>query len=240
MPIYSAAQLIGKGLQRLSYFTESRYVTRRFKNHLKSFGIFDPIYLPHVRKPIYLDRPSKRVFDPLISNRKFKFDYVIKHGTCKGLRDLPRIEVRQEPLKLGIWDVQRRRFTPDSLLVKGPRVLRRGPARWALRCCRRFADKVPALGKSKEEPGIHGPGQPAANPAARSFASEASRVRVREIEVTSSPGGVFSCVVGGVTVSSRRDLARMFPAGTKFRFYRQIGESGAKGTTIRFTDESEL
>lgn len=81
--IYSASELHGNGLDKLSRLAESSTVTRKFKNVLKSCGIYRPIFRD--RAVLVHGKPQMR-FDISMSNKRFKYLFY-KGG--KNSSDLP-------------------------------------------------------------------------------------------------------------------------------------------------------
>jgi len=213
---YSADSLHGKGLQRLSYFVESRFVTRKFKNHLKHLGIFNPAYRRDDRREqVYVNRPSVRKYSDKISNRKFKLLWIKEHGGLKGLKDQPRILRRVEPLHVGTIDRAAGKFYRNPFLTKGERCHLSRPIRWARGQLKAAAKALRR--KHRAEPGGNGPGQPATNPVAE------------EVSVLQSlTCGLFGVGRGSHVPLARqlsrnsyeciRDLAERYPDGS-FRHY---------------------
>jgi hypothetical protein len=84
---YSAKELIGNGLEQLGYTSESKLVTRKFKNFLKSCGIFRPCY---VDKAVLQFGRTQYRFDPSVSNNVFKYEHFKRGGTLAELRTFPK------------------------------------------------------------------------------------------------------------------------------------------------------
>jgi len=214
---YDEQTLIGKGLLRLSYFVESRYVTRSFKNHLKSIGIFDPKYRrDDDRQQVYLHRPPIRRYSDTISNRKFKFQYILEHGGLKGLKDQPRKLVAQEPLHMGTVCRSRGRFFPNPSLTRSQRSLCFSrPVQWAKKVLKKTVKKLRASRvKAEKELGGHGPSQPPTNPVGLPFWEGSAQARV----VLLSKDDEYPHLLGGQTFPSKRELATRWPDGN-FRFF---------------------
>lgn len=216
---YSEEELLGKGLQRLSYFVESRYVTRGFKNHLKRLGLFSPAYSKQDRKQVFLERPPIRRYSDEISNRKFKLKYIFEHKSIAGLKDQPRKLVVQEPLHVGTIVHSKGVFYPNPLLDKHERKLVRLPCLRARSWLRKTLKKiVREKGTHQEELGVYGPSQPPTNPVGRvpglgSFAS--TRV------VIVSNDGKYPTLIGGQTFPSEGELMRAWAHKSgNFRFFR--------------------
>lgn len=212
--IYSAAQLHGEGLQRLSYFVESGFVTRRFKNHLKRLGIFSPKVRKQDREQVFVERQPIRRYSDKISNRKFKSLWKKTHHGIHGLKEQPRTVHVQQPLHIGTLHKSRGRYYPNPLLTKWERRGLSRPIRWAKRFLKKAVKKVLCESRKLEEPGIDGPGQPPTSPVGPhsgmgSFVSK--RVVLMSKDGTAG-------VVGGQALSSYRQLANRWPDGT-FRFF---------------------
>jgi hypothetical protein len=84
---YSAKELIGNGLEQLGYISESALITRKFKNFLKSCGIFRPCYRD---KAVLQYGKLQYRFDPTRSNSKFKYEFFRQGGTLAELRTFPK------------------------------------------------------------------------------------------------------------------------------------------------------
>jgi len=216
---YTPAQLVGKGLQRLSYFIESEYVTRRFKNKLKHLGIYDAKCRKTDRQQIFLER-KERLYSPHCSNREFKREFVKEFGHIGGLKYLPRYERSNQPLHLGTLHKSRLRFYPNPLLRKKDRSLcSSAPVRWAKRLMKRSFKKLRGENRKLAESGGHGPDQPATNPVAR--AAPAASTSSRPV-VLSSTGEAN--LIGGQTFPNYGALATRWPDGT-FRHFVLIGNT---------------
>jgi len=85
------AELRGNGLEQLITLSESKLVTRRFKNKLKSCGIYRPAYID---KAILVRGKLERRFDINLSNRKYKHRFVKSGGDIRQLKTLPRFEFK--------------------------------------------------------------------------------------------------------------------------------------------------
>jgi len=213
---YDQSELVGKGLQRLSFQVESRYVTRRFKNHLKHVGIFLPNYGPQRRVPVFIEKTQRR-YSPACSNRAFKRSWIRTHKSIKGLKEVPRPLVRAEPVHVGTIDRVRGKFFPNPLLGKRSKP-RGGPLRWACRLLRQRLPKVTGENqKQQDELGGNGPSQRPANPAGP--ATQGS-LGVRRVALMSR--GHLG-LPGGQTFPFPRDLSTLWPNGT-IRYFRLDGD----------------
>jgi len=205
---YSKDEILGKGLQRLSYFVESEFTTRGFKNHLKRLGIFSPAYRKQDRKQVYLDRPTVRRYSDDVSNRRFKLDWKIKHRSIKGLKDLPRKEIKQQPLHVGTIVHSRAVFYPNPLLDKRERKLTRLPGLRARAWLKKTFKKIVRESQThQEKAGIQGPAQSPTNPvgpgsAPGSFAS-------KRVVIVNNDGD-YPTLLGGQTFSSEAELMRVW------------------------------
>lgn len=216
---YSEEELLGKGLQRLNYFVESQFVTRRFKNHLKSLGLFTPAYRKKDREQVFLERPPIRRFSETISNRRFKFNWLIEHKGLKGLKDQPRKLVAQPPLHVGTVIHSQGKFFPNPLLGKRERGLADRCVRRTKRLLRKAFKKVIYKSKGQEEPGGHGPGQPAVNPTAHAF--EHGSFNPKRVVLVSTEGR-YPTLLGGQTFSSKEELIRTWSKYTgTFKFFQK-------------------
>jgi len=216
---YSEEELLGKGLQRLSYTVESRYVTRGFKNHLKRLGLFNPAYRKQDRQQVFLDRPVIRRYSDEVSNRRFKLDWKIKHRSISGLKDLPRKEVKQQPLHVGTIVHSRAVFYPNPLLDRRERRLTRLPGLRAKFWLKKTFKKIvrEKFRTHKEELGSNGPSQLPTNPVGldRGLGGFVSK-RV----VIVSNDGKYPTLLGGQTFSSEEELMRAWGSRTQnFKFF---------------------
>jgi len=216
---YSKEELLGKGLQRLSYFVESQFVTRGFKNHLKRSGIFSPSYRKTDRQQVYLERPPIRRYSDTISNRKFKLEYILKNRTIRGLKELPRKVIPQRPLHVGTIVHSKGVLYPNPLLDRRERKLVRLPYLRARSWLKKTFKKIVRERRThQEELGGHGPSQPLTNPVSsglgqRSFAS--TRV------VIVSNDGKYPTLIGGQTFRSEADLMSAWQKHTgAIQFFR--------------------
>lgn len=90
---YSIEECKGNGLQQLVWLTDSKLVTRGFKNHIKRLGIFRPAYTDkHQARPV---KVVERRYDPTMSNRRFKYLYVKRNKSPFGLKDIPKQDVER-------------------------------------------------------------------------------------------------------------------------------------------------
>lgn len=216
---YSKEELLGKGLQRLSYFVESRFVTRGFKNHLKRLGVFSPAYRKTDRQQVFLERPPIRAYSEGISNRKFKIEYVLKHRTIKGLKDLPRKLIPQQPLHVGTIVHSKGVLYPNPLLDKRERKLTRLPYLRARSWLKKTFKKIVREKVShQEEPGSNGPGQPLTNPVSPSL-GRGSFASTRVVIVSND--GKYPTLIGGRTFRSEDDLISAWQKYTgSFQFFK--------------------
>jgi hypothetical protein len=84
----SIEDIKGNGLDQLIYLTDSKTVTRGFKNRLKSIGIFRPAYVDHAR---LVWKKTKVVrYDRNMSNNAFRYLWVKRYGTPEGLKYVPK------------------------------------------------------------------------------------------------------------------------------------------------------
>jgi len=214
-PRYSTAELYGKGLLRLSYTVESRYVTRVFKNKLKSLGVFRPSYRKPDRQQVFVNRAPKRVFDPSISNRKFKCAWLKEHKGLKGLKDVPRTTILQQPLHIGAFRAtgESFHFYRDPLLTKWERRGLSKPIKWARRLFKR-AKKARSKAEREEQPGGNGPGQVPTNPVGSGSAQR--NVPSTRVVLVSKDG--YPGLVGGQRFPHSGALASRWPDGS-FRYF---------------------
>lgn len=84
---YSPLQVIGNGLEQLGYLSESKLTCRRFRNRLKSLGIFRPAY---VDKSVLQFGKTIMRFDTSKSNSSFKYEFFKQGGTLAELRTFPK------------------------------------------------------------------------------------------------------------------------------------------------------
>jgi len=84
---YTAKQLKGNGLEQLGYLSESALTTRRFRNRIKSLGIFRPCYRD---KAVLVHGPVQWRFQPGISNSSFKYEHFRQGGSLGELRTFPK------------------------------------------------------------------------------------------------------------------------------------------------------
>jgi len=215
-PRYTAEELRGKGLQRLSYFVESRYVTRKFKNHLKHLGIFSPAYRrDDDREQVFIRRPPIRRFAEGISNRRFKSLWIREHGSIKGLKDQPRSYVPVPDLHVGTLHKSRGKFYRNPFLSKGDRRGLSRPIRWAKQQLRVAAKAFRRLAE-RANCGGNGPQQSEANPASPEplFESLVPRHLIVSNDWSHTP---LSLLLSGNT-SHLRELASRGINGT-FRYW---------------------
>jgi len=115
---YDADGIRGRGLMKLSYFVESRYVTRGFKNHLKSLDLFRPAYRKQDKQKIWYEPDPVRRYSDTISNRKFKKLWIRIHSGLRGLKDQPRKLIKHQPVLIGTVTHSLGRFDRSALLTK--------------------------------------------------------------------------------------------------------------------------
>jgi hypothetical protein len=228
-PRYSKEELLGKGLQRLSYFVESQYVTRGFKNHLKSLQIFRPAYRKQDRQGVFLERPAIRRYSDKISNRKFKWEYIRTHRTVKGLKDQPRTLIPQQPLRIGTVIRSKGVFYPDPFLDKRERKLARLPSLRTRSFLKKTFRQVRRALRGASQDGSPDPGstQVESRPV-ESVSSDRTRVAVLVLN------GEYIKLLGGVTVS-RETFDRVWHSKTKnFRFFSIPSDGTSRVSTRRW------
>jgi len=224
-PRYSEDELLGKGLQRLSYFVESRFVTRRFKNHLKSLGLFRPAYRKQDRQQVYFDRPPIRRYSDTISNRKFKFKWIVEHKGLKGLKDQPRKLVVQPPLHVGTIVHSKGVFYPNPLLDKYERGLVDTPIRRVKRALKKALKKVLCESQGREVPGQD---RPPASTAGHAF--EHGSFSPKRVVLVSTKGE-YPTLLGGQQFPDMETLMRAWSRHTgTFRFFKRAERGSAKQT----------
>lgn len=225
-PRYTEEELLGKGLQRLSYFVESRYVTRRFKNHLKSLGLFRPAYRKQDRQQVYFNRPPIRKYSDSISNRKFKFNWIVEHKGLKGLKDQPRKLVVQPPLHVGTIVHSRGIFYPNPLLDKYERRLVDTPIKRVKRALKKALKKVLCESQGLEQPEVRDSGQPPADPAGHAFVHGSFNPK-RVVLVSTE--GEYPTLLGGQTFPNKEALMRAWSRHTgTFKFFQRAKRGPAK------------
>lgn len=117
--VYTREEIVGNGLVQLTRLTDSKLVTRGFKNHLKSIGIYRPAYVDKHQAREHLHK--KEVYDPSMSNKKFKYEYVKRTGSPKGLSDLKKTSITIAEYKFPGRPLTRHRMA--GLLMKQNRLL---------------------------------------------------------------------------------------------------------------------
>jgi len=204
---YSADQLIGNGLEKLGYISESKLTTRSFRNRLKSCGIYRPCY---VDKAVLQFGRTQMRYDPRVSNKSFKYSFFQQGGTLAELRTFPK-----RPFKpvTGYRDQSRR-----GRLTRAHKTLPGAVAWKPDRRVRRTASAAVELGGN-------GPSEPATNPVAPTAKWVSKRVLSRR--TTSSlvrvarrgANDAFVSILGGVTFA--------FPPSAEHKkyeyFYRTRG-----------------
>jgi len=216
--IYDQASLIGKGLQRLSYFVESQYVTRRFKNRLKSLGLFNPAYKKQDRQQVFFERPAIRRYSEYISNRKFKHDWIMQHRSIKGLKDQPRTLVEQQPLHVGTVIHSQGVFHPNPFLDRRERKLVRKPCLRAKLFLAKAVKKVRMALKAISSSDAVSEETPATGDPLKTTA-DGENGRVRAILI--SKDGKYPMMLGGMTFPNEEVLMDTWSAHTRnFRFFR--------------------
>jgi len=175
------SELKGNGLQQLITLGESKLVCRRFKNRLKSLGIYRPAY---VDKAILVRGKLEHRFDVTMSNRKFKYNHVRNGGDIRQLKSLPRTPYR--PVVAYRDESRAGQLTRACRRLPGGVVWRRKPQEKAKRI------------RSRVNPEGNGSGQSPANPAGRAQARKArtilSNPSIRPVSVF---GGGFATLLAG-------------------------------------------
>jgi len=211
-PVRSIADLVGKGLQRLSYQVESKFVQRKFKNHLKRLGIFSPNYRKSDREQVFLHSVQRR-FEPGLSNRQFKKNWLRQFGSCAGLKCLPRHTVAVTPLHVGTIHHSAGKFYLQPSLAR-----RRSLPVWAVRLRAWARAKIGGEHrKVRAKPEGNGSGQSSTNPVDRTVRAES--LLSRPVTLTSNSVRLL----GGQTFPSREHLFDRFPNG-EFRYFVLQGE----------------
>jgi len=215
---YSSSELFGKGLQRLSYQVESRYVTRRFKNRLKSLGCFQPNYGPQDRVPIFIDRVERK-FSQSVSNRTFKRNWLRTHGSLKGLKEQPRGCRQAKPVHVGTIHRSKGKFYPNPLLGN-PGRKSSGQLRWACRLLRSSLLKVRGENRKRENPEGNGSGQSPTNPVGPILHRVKSLVSRRVVLTSRGTVGAL----GGQRFSNVGDLVDFSPSTGTIRYFHLDGD----------------
>jgi hypothetical protein len=192
------SELRGNGLQQLITLGESKLVCRRFKNRLKSLGIYRPCYID---KAILVRGKIEHRFDVTMSNRKFKYNFVRNGGDIRQLKSLPRTPYR--PVVAYRDESRAGRLTKACRRLPGGVVWRSNPREKAKR-------RVPRV-----NPEGNGSGQSPANPAGRALARKArtilSNPSIRPVSVF---GRGVCHVIGGTVVP-----APPAPGHTKYWYF---------------------
>jgi hypothetical protein len=191
---YSELQLIGNGLEQLGYLSESKLTTRRFRNHLKSLGIFRPAY---VDKSVLQFGKTQWRFDPAKSNSSFKYEFFKSGGTLAQLRTFPKRPYR--PI-VGYRDQSRGgRFARAHKTLPGAVVWKpkRSPKK-----IRRVGEKRGGNGprQSVPNPGMCGSSSEVHSQTSRGLSKRAASRLVRAAQAVSD--GNFVKVLGGLTVKA--------------------------------------
>jgi len=198
---YSVVSLLGNGLEKLGYVSESALVTRKFKNFIKSCGIFSPCFRD---KAVLQFGKTMWRFDTTKSNSRFKYEFFKSGGSLAELRTFPKRPFR--PVKAyrdqtrGGTLTRAHKTLPGAAVWKPVRVPRKE------RLARRAKRGGNGPRQSTPNPGVLGPFglvRPSGG-----LSKRASGRLVRAAQAVSY--GSFVKILGGVTVGAppRADLKK--------------------------------